>query len=67
MVKEFFKLTAGASPGPVLSPVSSLETTQLGVRGPAGRVEGEGQGPGQPPAGTVSPPQSSLETHQVEV
>ena len=66
MVKEFFKLKAGASPGPVLSPVSSLEATQLGVRGPAGMVEGEVQDPGPTP-GQVSHPESSLEAHQVEV
>ena len=36
MVKEFIKLHAGAPPGPVPSPVSSLEAPQLELRGPTG-------------------------------
>jgi hypothetical protein len=65
MVKEFFKLTAGASPGPVLSPVSSLEAPQLNVRGPAGNVKGDDQGDGQPP-GNFSHVCSSLEAPQLD-
>ena len=61
------KLKAGASPGPVLSPVSSLNAPhQLNVRGPDGRVKGDNQVDGQPP-GKFSPVTSSLKTHQVDL
>ena len=61
------KLKAGASPGPVLSPVSSLDAPhQLNVRGPDGRVKGDNQGDGQPPC-MFSPVTSSLKTSQVDL
>ena len=60
------KLKAGASPGPVLSPVSSLPPHQLNVRGPDGRVKGDTQVDGQPP-GKFSPVTSSIKPHQVDL
>ena len=71
MVKEFIKLQAGAAPGPVTSPVSSLEAPQLELRGPTGGVEGEDQGhqpistPGKMAGGEdhnfpLPPPKSSV-------
>ena len=61
------KLKAGASPGPVLSPVSSLDAPhQLNVRGPDGRVKGDNQVDSQPP-GKFSPVTSSIKPHQVDL
>ena len=62
------KLKAGASPGPVLSPVSSLLDAphQLNVRGPDGRVKGDNQVDSQPP-GKFSPVTSSIKPHQVDL